>query len=184
MLRDEEFYSDPYEFNPDRFIHPTDTSDRKIDSTELSASAGDPKSIVFGFGRRSESQRHPSLGGHRHCDNRICPGLHLADSTIWLTIACVLASFDILPPVDPKTGDVMVPEGKFVSGFTVYVHSSSPPKKILWHSDVVFYLDTMPGTPRSFPVESLLAKVRASDGSVASDRQWPMLELPNCLRYA
>ena len=124
MLRDEEFYSDPYEFNPDRFISPTDTSDRKIDSTELSASAGDPKSIVFGFGRRSESQRHLSLGGHRHCDNRICPGLHLADSTIWLTIACVLASFDILPPVDPKTGDVMVPEGKFVSGFTVYVHSS------------------------------------------------------------
>jgi hypothetical protein len=44
--------------------------------------------------------------------------MHLAEATIWLALACILASFDILPPINPDTGKDKVPEEVFLSGFT------------------------------------------------------------------
>ncbi|EIW85639.1 cytochrome P450 [Coniophora puteana RWD-64-598 SS2] len=71
MMYDPEVYASPKLFMPERFI----------------ANAGkgaepDPKRAVFGFGRR------------------VCPGMHLADATMWLSVAMVLATFDILAPTD------------------------------------------------------------------------------------
>ncbi|OSX57012.1 hypothetical protein POSPLADRAFT_1124885, partial [Postia placenta MAD-698-R-SB12] len=57
----------------------------------------DPKSIVFGFGRR------------------ICPGRFLADSSVWLIAANLLATFDIMNARHPN-GDVITPENAFLSG--------------------------------------------------------------------
>ena len=45
--------------------------------------------------------------------------MHLADATIWLSLACILAKYDILPPLDPVTEVEVVPEEKFSSGFTM-----------------------------------------------------------------
>ncbi|KAH7916689.1 cytochrome P450 [Hygrophoropsis aurantiaca] len=91
MLHDPRTYANPMEFEPARFL----------------ASAGkepeiDPRTICFGFGRR------------------ICPGLHLADASVWISCAMSLAAFDIskvvengveiTPEVDPTSGTISHPK--------------------------------------------------------------------------
>ncbi|KAF6765802.1 cytochrome P450 [Ephemerocybe angulata] len=66
ILHDEIDYPDPSAFKPERFIHP---------DGRLNKMARDPTSIVFGFGRSS------------------CPGKDAILSTLWTTIASVLAGF-------------------------------------------------------------------------------------------
>ena len=46
---------------------------------------------------------------------RVCPGKYLADSTLWLAAANVLALFDILPYIDPSTGGAEAPKLEFDS---------------------------------------------------------------------
>ncbi|RXW19972.1 hypothetical protein EST38_g5879 [Candolleomyces aberdarensis] len=69
MLHDETVYSDPFTFNPDRFINP---ETGQIDFTH----ARDPSHACWGFGRR------------------LCPGKHIAFSAIWIAIASLIAVFD------------------------------------------------------------------------------------------
>ncbi|KAI0050756.1 cytochrome P450 [Auriscalpium vulgare] len=66
MLHDEKVYADPWTFKPERFI-----------ATEERPAELDPRTCCFGFGRR------------------ICPGLNLADATVWASVAMSLAIFDI-----------------------------------------------------------------------------------------
>jgi len=74
MLRDEEIYSDPHIFKPERFLE-----------TEKKPAEPDPSiSGVFGFGRRG------------------CPGRLLAETSIWLQIANLLAAFSFAPAKDSK----------------------------------------------------------------------------------
>ncbi|EKM56473.1 uncharacterized protein PHACADRAFT_253615, partial [Phanerochaete carnosa HHB-10118-sp] len=81
FLHDPEVYPNPSEFDPTRYL----PEDGKAPSL-------DPRNYCFGFGRR------------------ICPGLHLADASVWLTCATVLAAFDIKKLVhDGKIVEV-VPE--------------------------------------------------------------------------
>lgn len=47
---------------------------------------------------------------------RICPGRFFADATVWLTIATVLAVFDIGLYIDPGSKKEIPPEISFVSG--------------------------------------------------------------------
>ncbi|KDQ64911.1 hypothetical protein JAAARDRAFT_188186 [Jaapia argillacea MUCL 33604] len=61
----------------------------------------DPSQFVFGFGRR------------------ICPGIHLADSSMFISIAMMLAVFNISKAVDPVTGKVFEPAAEFSSGGNV-----------------------------------------------------------------
>ncbi|KAL4068367.1 cytochrome P450 [Scleroderma yunnanense] len=66
MLRDPRSFSGPMEFRPERFL-----------VCEGKQPEQDPRTICFGFGRR------------------ICPGLQLADASVWLLTAMTLAVFDI-----------------------------------------------------------------------------------------
>ncbi|CAE7098251.1 unnamed protein product [Rhizoctonia solani] len=64
MSRDERYYQDPESFNPDRFLDP------KV-----------PPLSAFGWGRR------------RTHNNRICPGIHFGEASLFITIASMLATF-------------------------------------------------------------------------------------------
>ncbi|KAG6333886.1 hypothetical protein ID866_5199 [Astraeus odoratus] len=91
MLHDPRTYSDPATFNPDRFL-----------PREGKEPEADPRNVCFGFGRR------------------ICPGMHLADASVWLSAAMSLAVFDIskvvengveiIPEIDPSSGTISHPK--------------------------------------------------------------------------
>ncbi|KAJ2928435.1 hypothetical protein H1R20_g8645, partial [Candolleomyces eurysporus] len=70
MLHDETVYPDPFTFNPDRFIDP---GTGQVDF----ARQRNPSFACWGFGRR------------------ICPGRHVAFSSLWLAIASLVSVFDI-----------------------------------------------------------------------------------------
>ncbi|KAJ3568659.1 hypothetical protein NP233_g5569 [Leucocoprinus birnbaumii] len=70
MSHDKTKYEDPESFIPERFI---DENGKLKENMRI---------LAFGFGRR------------------LCPGLHLAINTVWLTVATVLATFNIGPPYD------------------------------------------------------------------------------------
>ncbi|KAK7682349.1 hypothetical protein QCA50_014554 [Cerrena zonata] len=82
LLHDPNVYSDPLDFNPDRFLG--DTPER------------DPRSIAFGFGRR------------------ICPGLNMADTAVFIACAQSLAVFNISKVV--RDGIVVEPDCEYEAG--------------------------------------------------------------------
>jgi cytochrome P450 len=99
MCHDDKYFPSPDIFYPERHLNEIEEA-----AGEMSyARSSDPKRIVFGFGRR------------------ICPGEHLADAMLWTAMAFALATFDILPPIDPKTGVATVPKAAFTSGGSRYV---------------------------------------------------------------
>ncbi|KAJ7496460.1 cytochrome P450 [Mycena latifolia] len=65
ILNDEDVYPDPHTFKPQRFLG------------DEYPTVQDPEMAAFGFGRR------------------ICPGRHMAVSSLWITIASILATMDI-----------------------------------------------------------------------------------------
>jgi len=85
MLNDPRTYANPSQFNPERFL------DNNGKDPEL-----DPRKICFSFGRR------------------ICPGLHLADTSVWISTAMSLAVFDISKVVEQ--GIEITPEVDHTSG--------------------------------------------------------------------
>lgn len=112
MVNDEANFPNPCLFSPERHLN--------YDNGKAAESTIDPTDIIFGFGRRFVK---PCC----HCavyatDNawlkiRICPGRFFADATVWLTVANVLAFFDIGPIVDPESGKELLPDGSYHSGF-------------------------------------------------------------------
>jgi hypothetical protein len=68
---------------------------------KLNPAVKDPEA-VWGFGRR------------------ICPGRKLATSSLFITIASVLATFEISPAVD-KNGRTIEPSGEYGSGMLRFV---------------------------------------------------------------
>ncbi|KIK66619.1 hypothetical protein GYMLUDRAFT_257455, partial [Collybiopsis luxurians FD-317 M1] len=87
MLHDERIFHDPYAFNPDRYIRP--------EGGQLHPNGVDD--VVFGFGRR------------------ICPGKDMALSAIWITVASVLAVFDISCALD-ENGQTIDPPVEYGTG--------------------------------------------------------------------
>ncbi|OCB88748.1 cytochrome P450 [Sanghuangporus baumii] len=85
FAHDAETYHDPMAFRPERFL-----------GVNGRAPETDPRTLVFGFGRR------------------ICPGRELADASIYLTIAQSLAVFDIKKAVED--GKVVEPTVSFSAG--------------------------------------------------------------------
>lgn len=87
MLRDEEAYPNASCFWPERFLN----------NGQIDPNVRHPKCAVFGFGRR------------------MCPGRFLADASVWLAVATVLASFTISRVKDHMGNDI-VPSGDMTSG--------------------------------------------------------------------
>ncbi|KDQ09679.1 hypothetical protein BOTBODRAFT_520174 [Botryobasidium botryosum FD-172 SS1] len=85
ISRDETLYEDPERFWPERF------------EGEAGNNAVDPFTYVFGFGRR------------------ICPGLHLADSIMFIFLTTILSTFDISKSIDEQ-GREMEPQETYVPG--------------------------------------------------------------------
>ncbi|KAF2759428.1 cytochrome P450 [Pseudovirgaria hyperparasitica] len=86
FTHDPTVYQNPSLFKPERFLaSPTHTPE------------ADPRTWTFGYGRR------------------VCPGRHVADNALFVTIAQALAVFDILKPVD-SSGKTVEPELKFEPG--------------------------------------------------------------------
>lgn len=85
FFHDPQTYQNPESFDPTRFLGDNNR-----------AKETDPRDYLFGFGRRT------------------CPGIHLAEATMWLACASVLASFDIRPP--EENGEPVLPEPRFMDG--------------------------------------------------------------------
>ncbi|KAJ7835693.1 cytochrome P450 [Mycena leptocephala] len=86
ILHDERVYPDPHKFKPERFL---------LDG-KLNLAVRNPDA-AFGFGRR------------------LCPGRHMAFSSIWITVVSILATFDITKAVDEK-GNVVELSYEYLSG--------------------------------------------------------------------
>ncbi|THH21693.1 hypothetical protein EUX98_g8294 [Antrodiella citrinella] len=83
MSRDEGIYSDSEAFLPERFMNKEE--------------ALDPKSFVFGFGRR------------------LCPGREFADTCIFMVLSNIVATMDILRAKDER-GNEITPQAIFTDG--------------------------------------------------------------------
>ncbi|KAL1759497.1 cytochrome P450 [Schizophyllum commune] len=88
MAHDEDAYPDPYAFKPDRFL---------TDEGRINCNVRDPSVFAFGFGRR------------------ICPGRRLAYTSMWLTIASLMKTFDIRK-AKRADGSIVEPSKEWVSG--------------------------------------------------------------------
>ncbi|KAF8646264.1 hypothetical protein AX16_007304 [Volvariella volvacea WC 439] len=75
---------DPESFRPERFMEDPDTLD--------------PRTMIFGFGRR------------------ICPGRHYAEAGLWFTLSRIIATLDISQVLD-ETGNPLTPEADFTTAF-------------------------------------------------------------------
>lgn len=50
----------------------------------------------------------------------MCPGRNLAEGTLWLGIASILAAFNITPELD-KAGVPILPDAEYTSGVMRYI---------------------------------------------------------------
>ncbi|KAF5379284.1 hypothetical protein D9757_007623 [Collybiopsis confluens] len=87
MNRDPNVYYEPDKFIPDRFLVAKEGPFGSINSIR-----------AFGFGRR------------------VCPGRYMAENTVWLTIASVLATLTLGKPKDENGNEIDIP-GEFTDVF-------------------------------------------------------------------
>ncbi|KIK66008.1 hypothetical protein GYMLUDRAFT_218798 [Collybiopsis luxurians FD-317 M1] len=87
MNRDPDRYPDPDKFSPERFFDSPDGPFVHVRDI-----------VAFGFGRR------------------VCPGRYMADNTIWLTIASVLATLNLSNAKDEKGNEVDISK-QYTHGF-------------------------------------------------------------------
>ncbi len=64
------------------------------------------------------------IGSRYNVNTSICPGKHLAEDSVWIVIASILATFDILPAKD-ENGSTTFPKAEFYGALTRWVSSSS-----------------------------------------------------------
>ncbi|KAH9476206.1 Cytochrome P450 monooxygenase 98 [Psilocybe cubensis] len=76
ILNDPNLYPNPRRFDPDRFMNEGD----KGPTQHLSPT--DTLSVAFGYGRR------------------FCPGRHMGEAQVWISVACILSAFNITPALD------------------------------------------------------------------------------------
>ncbi|KAF5349225.1 hypothetical protein D9756_009488 [Leucocoprinus leucothites] len=91
MMHNEAEYPNPEEFLPERHIDENGKINKRI---------RDPMSLAFGFGRR------------------VCPGEHMARSTLYLTAASILSLFELRKPV--RNGVVVEPTKEYLSAIVCH----------------------------------------------------------------
>ena len=79
----------------------------------------DPK-IIFGFGRRCRWRFLCDLIAVINLCDRICAGKNLAETTLFLAIAMVVATFNIGREKD-SNGQEILPEVEYTKGVISYV---------------------------------------------------------------
>ncbi|TWU75198.1 hypothetical protein ED733_004920 [Metarhizium rileyi] len=90
MTHDERTYQDPNSFNPDRYTPKED------------GGLGEPFPVgQFGYGRR------------------VCVGKHLAEASVWIVVAAMLSTMDIVTARD-EHGNEIVPEVELTNGLTCH----------------------------------------------------------------
>ncbi|KAH9937810.1 cytochrome P450 [Epithele typhae] len=90
-LQDEKVYPEPDRFMPERFL-----KDGRLDPT-----VRDPATIAFGYGRR------------------ICPGMHFAETSLFMVVATVLHTLNISAPLGAD-GKPIEASGKMSDGLLAY----------------------------------------------------------------
>lgn len=90
MLHDPETYPDPFTFDPERHIASPGKEAQK-----------DPRKVCFGYGRR------------------ICPGMYLAEASLYSCVSMSLSVFDIKKAVE--NGVPITPVHENTSGIIRYV---------------------------------------------------------------
>lgn len=90
MLHDPAVYTEPHTFRPERFI-----------AQEGKPAEPNPRLCFFGFGRR------------------ICPGRELADVSVWIETAVILATLSITKARDVN-GEEITPNARFTEGTIVH----------------------------------------------------------------
>ena len=106
ILHEEKAYPDPMAFKPERFIRPDGSLDPDV---------RDPMVAAFGFGRRWVYIVTPPVHLSLRFLFSICPGRHMAVNGALITIATLLATFNIEQAYD-ESGDPLVKEDKMTSG--------------------------------------------------------------------
>lgn len=126
MSRDEQRYPEPDLFKPERYLTP----DGKLDPD----CTCDPETFVFGFGRRQVFTTRFQCPSYLNLENRKCVGGHIALSTAWITIASVLATFNISKAKD-EFGNIIEPIVDFRSAAIVayvpHTQSTSPSSTLI-----------------------------------------------------
>ncbi|EDR09903.1 uncharacterized protein LACBIDRAFT_189790 [Laccaria bicolor S238N-H82] len=86
ILHDPNAFPDPLKYEPERYLNIKDANGR-LDDTIRS-----PGAAAFGFGRR------------------VCPGRHLAETSLYAAVSNVLAVYNIKPPTDDEGNEVKLRE--------------------------------------------------------------------------
>ena len=89
LLHDHSLYPEPFAFKPERYMDPLPDPQAEKER--------DPLTYAFGYGRR------------------ICPGLYLAEASMFLSIAMTLAAYDIRKKKDAD-GNVIEPKLDYGTG--------------------------------------------------------------------
>ncbi|KAJ9483385.1 hypothetical protein VN97_g10023 [Penicillium thymicola] len=96
-------YENPDDFIPDRYLN---------HSLKAGAYAAHPDPYA---------RDHFDFGAGR----RICPGMHLAENSLFITIACIIWAFEVLPPMENgKVGTVDVSDAAYEDGANTLPKSS------------------------------------------------------------
>ena len=102
MSHDPENYADPSVFNPERFLGENPDPD--------------PYSFAFGYGRRCVNRRYLWQTNSKEIRIRACPGMKIADISLFISISMTLATFDICKAKDER-GRVFEPDCIYSPGF-------------------------------------------------------------------
>ena len=98
-------------YQPERYL-----KDGKLDPDVM-----DPDSVAFGFGRRSVDITFPVIPCTSYGLNfltSICPGKHFVDNSLYILASCLLAVYDITPPVDDR-GNAIELKPEFTSSLVL-----------------------------------------------------------------
>ncbi|KAF8163799.1 cytochrome P450 [Crassisporium funariophilum] len=92
MSKDEQMFPSSDEFKPERYMGADDPN---------SKGSSPNQTFFFGFGRR------------------ICPGMHVAQNSIFIVISRILWAFEIMPPRNENGDPVLPPTDDFIGGLVV-----------------------------------------------------------------
>ena len=112
ILHDPKAFKNPQEFQPERYLK----------DGKLNPDVRDPDCAVFGYGRRSvvnASYIFLKILTYIFINifprPSICPGRHLSDNALYSIISCLLAVYDIKPPIDDQGNSIKL-KPEFTTG--------------------------------------------------------------------